>query len=128
MTRTAKIGSETGPQGFGQIPVLTELRMKVYNHEPKAICTSASLQADATSCAATNPDISLGSTEFDLNEGDAVSKKTLVRPSPRATIIFPCCSGMPCPCVFRQHHAAFLILTRVMWSTVLCEVPVHLSI
>lgn len=90
MTRTAKIGLETGPQGYGQIPTLTELRFKVYNAEPQAVCTSSSLLADATTCAVTLPDISATSSDFDKNEGDTVSKKTIVRfPSQPIQLEFP---------------------------------------
>lgn len=45
LTRTGKVGTLIGPQGYGKIPTLTELRVQPYDSDPSARCKSSSISA-----------------------------------------------------------------------------------
>ena len=43
--RAAKVAPLLGPQGYGQIPTLTEFRVSAFNHQPSAQCGSVYVSA-----------------------------------------------------------------------------------
>ena len=45
LTRTGKVSPLVGPQGYGQIPTLTEVRVLAYDNDPSAKCQSVYVSA-----------------------------------------------------------------------------------
>ena len=101
MTRTGKVAPEVGPQGYGQIPVLGEVRVKAKNTAPNAFCQSFSLSAtdgaigtQAGQCTAPAQviDINDASIDPDTEEGDLVIPGDIeyVRHAP-LNVLLPSC-------------------------------------